>query len=139
MRSVDWSFQVAVISSMYIPNRGHFMWCETDNYSAAQAHSDPEGQEKGAAFGLYVMASHVAEKNAEEKCAPLLGVSAEPLTSFFPEIGPNANLLFRKVRRVFDPKGIYAPGKLVYTEAELNAVPGPVNEFREKFGLKPII
>ena len=52
-----------------------------------------------------------------------LGVSIEPITSFFPEVGPNAHHLFRKIQRVFDPNDIYIPGRQIFNKAEYDAFP----------------
>jgi hypothetical protein len=71
-----------------------------------------------------------------------LGVSIEPITSFMPEVGPNAHLLFRKIRNVFDPNGICAAGRQIFTKAEYDAFPEQAlagfNKLRQMHGLQPI-
>jgi hypothetical protein len=71
-----------------------------------------------------------------------MGVCIEPLTSFFPEQGPNVNLLFRKFRKIFDPNNIYATGRQVFSEEEFNALPqemfDAINGLRGAYGLPPV-
>jgi len=71
-----------------------------------------------------------------------MGVLIEPLTSSFPEQGPNAHLFFRKIRKIFDPNNIYAPGRQVYSEEEFKALPQEIVDFingmRAKYGLTPL-
>ena len=68
--------------------------------------------------------------------------TVEPLVSFYPEVGPHSQIFFRKIRRVFDPKGLCAPGRQVYTEEEMRALPDElytaVNTMRESQGMEPI-
>ena len=70
------------------------------------------------------------------------GASFEPLTSFFPEMGPNVHLFMRKLRKVFDPNGVCSPGRQIFTKEELQAVPAPmvaaINQLRQMNGLDPI-
>jgi hypothetical protein len=70
------------------------------------------------------------------------GGPAEPLTTFFPEQGPNAYLLFRKFRKVFDPQGVSSPGRQVYTEEEYKAFPEQkfeqINAMRRLFGMSTL-
>ena len=67
----------------------------------------------------------------------------EPITSFFPEVGPNTHILMRKFRKVLDPRSIFSPGRQVYTEEELKAVPEMVekeiNEVRSRYNLKSVV
>jgi hypothetical protein len=71
-----------------------------------------------------------------------MGGPAEPLVTFFPEQGPNVHLLLRKLRRVFDPRGICSPGRQVLTEEQLKIYPeGTVrklNELRQLFNMSAI-
>ena len=108
---------------IYVVNRGHFQYCETDTYP--QTHSDPEGLKNSMALMVYNWWACI-----KEKCSPgsIVGMMMEPFHSFSPEIGPNSNILFRKVRKVFDPQGIYSPGKMVFTEEELKAVPDMIKD-----------
>jgi hypothetical protein len=70
------------------------------------------------------------------------GASLEPLTSFFPEMGPNLHLLLRKFRKVLDPNSVCAPGRYVFTEEELKNLPKPVvdaiNGMRKMNGMEPV-
>ncbi len=67
---------------------------------------------------LYGMAKNIAAKNP-----PIgFGISLEPFTSFFPEQGPDAYLLYRKFRQIFDPGGISSPGRQVYSEEEYDRI-----------------
>jgi hypothetical protein len=71
-----------------------------------------------------------------------IGISFEPITSFFPEMGPNAHLLFRKIRRVFDPQGLCAPGRQIFTKEEYEHFPDPmlagINKMRQLHGMTPV-
>ena len=120
---------------IYVVNRGHFQYCETDTYP--ETHSDPQGLNQSMALFAYSWAACVKEKLSP---GSIVSMMVEPFHSLFPEIGPNSNLLFRKVRGAFDPTGIFAPGKLVFTEEELKQVPDmikdPVMKLREMVGLK---
>ena len=66
----------------------------------------------------------------------------EPINTFFPEIGPNAYLFFRKVRKVFDPNSVMAPGRQVWDEDEFKKLPESVKsywmEVRSKYSLPPL-
>jgi len=66
-------------------------------------------------------------------------VLVEPLTTAYPEVGPNVYLLVRKLRKVFDPHGICVPGRQVYTEEEVKALPEEmiafINEMRAKYNM----
>ena len=57
-------------------------------------------------------------------------------------IGPNVHLFMRKLRKVFDPHGVCAPGRQIFTKEELQAVPPPmvgaINQLRQMNGLDPI-
>ena len=71
------------------------------------------------------------------------GAVFEPLTSFFPEMGPNIHLLLRKFRKVLDPNGVCAPGRTVFTEEELKQLPPALvealNGLRKLNGMEPVI
>ena len=70
------------------------------------------------------------------------GTPAEPFTSFFPEIGPNMHLFLRKIRKVFDPIGVEAPGRMVFTEEEFKSLPAELSEqfnaMRKMHGMKAV-
>ena len=71
-----------------------------------------------------------------------IGISFEPLTSFFPEMGPNAYLFFRKIRKVFDEKGLCAPGRQIFTKEEYDQFPDAilagVNKMRQFYGMPAV-
>jgi hypothetical protein len=71
-----------------------------------------------------------------------IGVAIEPLTTFFPEHGPNVHLLFRKLRRIFDPGSICAPGRQVFSEEEVKALPQEmfdgINGLRAHYKMPPV-
>jgi hypothetical protein len=73
---------------------------------------------------------------------PLQGILVEPLLTAYPECGPNAYKLIRKFRKVFDPNGVCAPGRQVYTEKEVKALPEEIitfiNDMRKKYNMPPI-
>jgi len=118
---------------LYAVNRGGRFWL-----SEADVYPDPvdvEKLERGLMLGFASIADLVSQK-----MAPIgMGTLLEPLTSAFPECGPNSHLLFRKFRRVFDPDGICAPGRQVYTAEELKNIPEKtrslINTMRTKYGL----
>jgi hypothetical protein len=113
---------------------GRYTLSETDGYP------DPMDPESMHTFMKVSM--HASIRNAAERdVAPFaFGGPAEPLTTFFPEQGPNAYLLFRKFRKVFDPNGISSPGRQVFTEEEYKAFSDQkfeqINAMRKLFGLK---
>jgi len=121
---------------IYAIDRGRFCFTETDNYPDP---TKPEEIQKAVASGLYGMTRLIKEKVGNT----LMALSTvEPLVSFYPEVGPHAQNFFRKIRRVFDPKGLCAPGRQVYTEEEMRALPDElytaVNSMRESQGMEPI-
>jgi len=78
-----------------------------------------------------------------QKYPPIgMGVAIEPLTTFFPEQGPNAHLLFRKIRKIFDPNNIYVTGRQVFSEEEMKAMPqemfDSINGLRANYGMPPV-
>jgi hypothetical protein len=123
--------------TIYAINRGHFCSAETDNYP--RTHADVEILVKNSDYKPYVFAGHVKKKTGP---GCVMGVVTEPFLSLYPEIGPNAFMFFRKIRKALDPKGIFAPGKRVYTEEEFKKMPAHasdvVNKFKETFGLERV-
>jgi len=121
---------------LYAIERGSRFWL-----SEADVYPDPlDPKLLDKARGLTVAA---VTDFVSQKYPPIgMGVSIEPLTSFFPEQGPNAHLLFRKIRRVFDPNNIYVPGRQVFSEEELKAMPqemfDAINGLRNKYGMPPV-
>ena len=121
---------------LYAIERGSRFWL-----SEADVYPDPLDTEKlERAKGLTVAA--VTDMVSQKYPAIGLGVAIEPLTTFFPEQGPNAHLLFRKIRKIFDPNNIYAPGRQVFNEEELKAMPQEmfdgINGLRGKYGMPPV-
>ena len=121
---------------IYAIDRGRFCFSETDNYPDP---TKPEMIKKALACGLYGMTRLIKEKVGNTLMAL---ATVEPLVSFYPEVGPNAQNFFRKIRRVFDPQGLCAPGRQVYTEEEMKSLPDEVydavNAMRESLGMSPI-
>ena len=121
---------------IYAIDRGRFCFSETDNYPDP---TNPEMIQKAAACGLYGMTRLISEKVGNTLMAL---ATVEPLVSFYPEVGPNAQNFFRKIRAVFDPNGVCAPGRQVYTEEEMANLPEElytaVNSMRKLFSMKPI-
>ena len=99
----------------------------------------PEMIQKAAACVLYGMTRLIKEKVGNTLMA---FCTIEPLVSFYPEVGPNAQTFFRKIRKVFDADGLCAPGRQVYTEEEMRGLPdelfNTVNSMRHTLGMIPI-
>jgi len=55
-------------------------------------------------------------------------LNVEPLTTMFPEAGPNSHLLMRKLRKVFDPNNVCSPGRQVFTEEEWQQFPKEIKD-----------
>jgi hypothetical protein len=121
---------------LYAIERGSRFWL-----SEADVYPDPLDQVKlEKARGLTVAA---VTDFVSQKYPPIgMGVSIEPLTTFFPEQGPNAHMLFRKIRKVFNPSSTYVPGRQVFSEEEIKAIPqemfDAINGLRSKYGLPPV-
>jgi hypothetical protein len=69
-------------------------------------------------------------------------LNVEPFTTMFPEAGPDSHLLMRKIRSVFDPNSVAAPGRQVFTEEEWQKFPievkNVVNKMREMNEMPPV-
>jgi FAD binding domain-containing protein len=121
---------------VYCQNRGHYTLTETDNYP------DPLSPPQLATAVDYMI--YGAALLTKKKAAPyaFAGLPFEPFTTFFPEVGPNTNIFLRKVRRVFDPVSVAAPGRQVFLEEELEMFPGPmadhINSIRALHDLEPV-
>jgi hypothetical protein len=112
---------------------GRYTLSETDGYPDP---TDPESVHSFVKSSMYATIKNAAERDV----APFaFGGPAEPLTTFFPEQGPNAHLLFRKFRTVFDPHGISSPGRQVFTEEEYQSFPQEkfdlINGLRQQMGM----
>ena len=121
---------------LYAIERGSRHWL-----SEADVYPDPLDPEKlNRARGLTVAA--VADFVSQKYPAIGIGVAIEPLTTFFPEHGPNVHLLFRKLRRIFDPGSICAPGRQVFSEEEMKALPQEmidgINGLRAHYKMPPV-
>ena len=86
---------------------------------------------------------NVTSKSSSCKLSCLMAfLSVEPFTTMFPEIGPNQTHLFQKIRKVFDPAGVNAPGRQVYTDQEWQEAPTElkqlVNKMRDMVGLSAV-
>ena len=115
---------------------GRYTLSETDGYPDP---TDPESVHTFIKYSMYATIKNAAERDV----APFaFGGPAEPLTTFFPEQGPNAYLLFRKFRKVFDPNGISSPGRQVFTEKEYQSFPqekfNQINALRQQMGMKSL-
>ena len=142
-----WSQSINAIGETYITDRGgieetpflyaldrggRFWLCEADVYP------DPLDVEKLKRARALTISSNFAFVS-QRFAPPLQGVLVEPLTTAYPEVGPNVYLLVRKLRKVFDPHGICVPGRQVYTEEEVKALPEEmiafINEMRAKYNM----
>lgn len=146
-----WKDALKTFGETYITDRGgvdntvflyamdaaaRFNLTETDIYPDPM---DPAALQRCSAIGSYGVV-----KNISEKRIPFgFGLTVEPLTSFFPEMGPNAYLLFRKMRKIFDPNGIDCPGRQIMTEEEFQAFPpqklAGINKMKKLVTMNPII
>ncbi len=118
-----------------IEKAGRYWLSEADVYPDAL---DPELLRKARVLTTASVVDFVSQGYA-----PIgMGVAIEPLTTAFPEQGPNANLLVRKLRRVFDPNSIFAPGRQVLNEEEFKAFPQEaldgINALRANYGMPPV-
>ena len=147
-----WTAAINTIGETYITDRGGventpFLYAsdpggrnfftEADVYPNGM---DPQALQKAQQLMLFSHAQTFARKIGPGVTG--FGASVEPLTSFFPEMGPNVHLLLRKFRKVLDPNNVCAPGRTVFTEEELKNFPQPIadalNGLRQMCGLGPI-
>ncbi len=116
---------------------GRFWLTEADVYPDM---TKPELLQRGQALVACGIVNTIADKFGPG--ANGLGVSIEPITSFMPEVGPNAHVLFRKIRHIFDPSGICAPGRQVFTKEEYDNFPDEavagLNKLRQMHGMPPV-
>jgi hypothetical protein len=121
---------------IYALQRGHFCLFETDNYPDPVL---PDEIRKAQGYGIYGMGAFI-----KNNLGPMLMafLNVEPLTTMFPEIGPDSHLLMRKIRKVFDPNSVAAPGRQVFTEEEWQQFPQEVkqviNKMRQMNDLQPV-
>lgn len=144
-----WTDAINTIGETYATDRGGvdntpFMYaadpCGRNYLTEADVYPngmDPQALQKAQQLMLFSIARGMKEKMGPGVTG--FGASLEPLTSFFPEMGPNVYLLLRKFRKVLDPNSVCAPGRVVFTEAELKKVPQPmvdaVNRLRQMNGM----
>ena len=118
---------------LYALDRGGRFWL-----AEADVYPDPLDVEKLNRARALTISSNFAFV-AQRFAPPLQGVLVEPLTTAYPECGPNAYLLARKLRKVFDPNNICVPGRQVYTEEEVKALPEEmitfINGMRTKYNM----
>jgi len=148
-----WIAAIGAIGQTYVTDRGGvdntpFMYAsdpagrnfftEADVYPDGM---DPLQLQKAQQLMLFSHARTFAQKIGPGVTG--FGASLEPLTSFFPEMGPNVHLLLRKFRKVLDPNGVCAPGRTVFTEEELKHLPPPLvealNGLRKLNGMEPVV
>ncbi|MBN2105886.1 MAG: FAD-binding oxidoreductase [Deltaproteobacteria bacterium] len=125
-----WKDALSIFGQTYMTDRGgadntvflyavdpaaRFNLTETDMYPDPM---DVKALQKCMPFMLYGMARNISMK----KLPIGFGISLEPMTSFFPEQGPNAYLFFRKIRKILDPNGVSSPGRQIFSEEEYNAL-----------------
>jgi hypothetical protein len=122
---------------VYALQRGHFCLFETDNYPDPVL---PDEIKKAQAYGIYGAAVVTKYDLGPQLMA---FVNVEPFTTMFPEAGPNAHLFMRKIRKVFDPNSVAAPGRQVFTEQEWQQFPqevkAAVNTMRELNGMPAVV
>ena len=147
-----WSAAINNIGETYITDRGGvdntpFMYASDpmgrNFFTEADVYPDgmnPQLLQKAQQLMMFSHAQTFAQKIGPGVTG--FGASLEPLTSFFPEMGPNVHLLLRKFRKVLDPNGVCAPGRSVFTEEELKNFPQPVvdalNGLRQMCGMGPV-
>ncbi|MEI6126798.1 MAG: FAD-binding oxidoreductase [Pseudomonadota bacterium] len=124
---------------LYSSNHGGRFWLtEADVYPDM---NKPELLERGQAMVVCGIINTIVDKYGPG--ANGLGVSIEPVTSFMPEVGPNAYRLFRKIRDVFDPNGICATGRQIFSKEEYDAFPeaalAGLNKLRQMHGAQPVV
>jgi len=116
---------------------GRFWLTEADVYPDP---TKPELLQRGQALVACGIINTIADSYGPG--ANGLGVSIEPITSFAPEVGPNAYLLFRKIRDMFDPKGLCAPGRQIFSKEEYDNFPDEalagLNKLRQMHGLPQV-
>jgi glycolate oxidase len=147
-----WSKAIDTFGETYITDRGGMddtPFLYSSNHSGrfwlteADVYPDmtkPELLQKGQALVVCGIINTIADKYGPG--ANGLGVSIEPVTSFMPEVGPNAHMLFRKIRDIFDPNGICAPGRQIFSKEEYDKFPDEaiagLNKMRQMHGLEPV-
>lgn len=147
-----WTAAINTIGETYVTDRGGventpFMYAADPGGRSFLTEADvyPDGTDPQALQKAQQLMMFSIGMSMREKIGPGVtgfGVSFEPLTSFFPEMGPNINLLLRKFRKVLDPNGVCSPGRQVFTEEELKNIPEPMvdalNQLRKMNDMEPV-
>ena len=147
-----WSTAINAIGETYVTDRGGvdntpFMYaadpCGRSYLTEADVYPDgmdPQALQKAQQLMMFSIGKSMAEKIGPGVTG--FGASLEPLTSFFPEMGPNVHLLLRKFRKILDPNSVCAPGRNVFTAEELKGLPQPMvdalNGLRKMSGMEPV-
>jgi len=147
-----WRESINTIGESYITDRGGvdntpFLYasdpCGRNFFTEADVYPnpmDPQSLQKAQQLMMFSLARTLGKKIGPGVTA--FGASFEPLTSFFPEMGPNVHLFMKKLRKVFDPNGVCSPARQVFTKEEFQALPQPmfeaINKLRQMNGLNPI-
>jgi len=147
-----WSKAIDTFGETYVTDRGGmddtpFLYSSNHNgrfwLTEADVYPDMNNAElvqRGQALVLCGMVKTIADSYGPG--ANGIGVSIEPITSFFPEVGPNAHHLFRKISKVFDPRQVCAKGRQIYSKEAYDGFPQPVldglNQMRQMHGLQPV-
>lgn len=147
-----WTAAINTIGETYVTDRGGvdntpFMYASDpvgrNFFTEADVYPDgmnPQLLQKAQQLMMFSHGQTFAQKIGPGVTG--FGASLEPLTSFFPEMGPNVHLLLRKFRKVLDPNGVCAPGRSVFTQEELENMPQPIadaiNGLRQMCGMAPV-
>jgi hypothetical protein len=96
----------------YVVDRGHQIETEVDQFPKRTVLKDIVLTIESEMFGW----PWFEKRGYPGNWVVLFG---EPFVSGSPELGPNTNILFRKIRKILDPNNVMASQKLVLTEDEL--------------------
>jgi hypothetical protein len=144
-----WTRTINAVGETYITDRGGiddtpFLYAieKAGRYWLSEADVYPDALDPELLRKARVLTTASVVDFVSQGFAPIgMGVAIEPLTTAFPEVGPNANLFVRKLRRVFDPNSIFAPGRQVLSKEEFKAFPQEmldgINALRANYGMPP--
>jgi len=118
----------------YITDRGHQITTEMDLFPERDSLPELLTYLQG---NLYTYASFMHEGYPGSWMMDV----GEPVISNYPEIGPDTYLLTRAYKKITDPKGIIAPGRIAWTSEEFKAMAQKpsrtietIHSWRERFG-----
>jgi hypothetical protein len=147
-----WSTAINTIGETYVTDRGGvdntpFMYaadpCGRSFLTEADVYpdgTDPQALQQAQQLMMFSIGMSMRDKIGPGVTG--FGASLEPLTTFFPEMGPNVYLLLRKFRKVLDPNSVCSPGRYVFTEDELKNFPkhmkDNLNTLIKMNGLEPL-